>query len=65
MIKGRTCENGSKHKSYLKEDDTVYSPTCLTESLISELLIGDMEQRNVTVFDVPGAYLHTYMPAEN
>ena len=30
-IKGRTCANGGQNKRYLKEHESVYSPTCLTE----------------------------------
>ena len=60
-LKGITCANGSKQKSCLKEDETVYSPTYLTDSLMSTLLIYDMEQRDVAVFGVTGAYLHTGM----
>ena len=30
-IKGRKLENGIQQKSYLKEDESVYSLTCLTE----------------------------------
>ena len=63
MIKGRTCENGMLNKRYLKEDETVYSTTLLTESLMSTLLIDDMEHRDVAVFDLPGYYLHTEIPA--
>ena len=64
MIKGRTCENGMLNKRYLKEDETVYSPTYSTESLMSTLLIYAMEQRDVSFFYVPGDYLHTEMPEE-
>ena len=55
-------KNGSSQKRYLKEGETVYSPTCLTESLMSKLLIHDMEQRDLAIFDVPGVYLQTEMP---
>ena len=64
-IKGITCENEIKQKRYLKEDESVYSPTCLNESLMSTLFIDAMEQRDVAVFDVTGSYLYTEMPAEN
>ena len=63
-IKGRTCENGSGQKSYLKEVESIYSPECSTESLMSTLLIDYMEHRDVAVFDVPGSYLQTVMPAD-
>ena len=61
-IKGRTCANGSKQRQYLKEGETVYSPTCTTESLMATLIIDAMEKRDVAIFDVPGAFLQTEMP---
>ena len=61
-IKGISCANGSQQKNYLKQDDTVYSPTCSTESLMSTLFIDSMEQRDVVVFAVPGYYLQTEIP---
>ena len=50
LIKGKQCGsikgiigvNGSLYKIYLKEDDYVYSPTYLTESLMSTLFIDAM-----------------------
>ena len=43
------------------EDESVYSPTCSTESLMSTLWVNAMEQRDVAIFDLPGAYLQTKM----
>ena len=34
------------------------------EALIATLVIGAKEKRDVTIFDVPGAYLHADMPKE-
>ena len=56
-IKGRTCVDGSKQRKYLKPDESVSSPTVSTESLIATLLIDAYEQREVAIFDVPGAFL--------
>ena len=61
-IKGRTCANGSKQRKYLKEGETVYSPTVATEALMATLVIDAMEHRDVAIFDVPGAFLQTEMP---
>ena len=61
-IKGRTYANGSKQRQYLKEDETVYSPTCSTKSLMSTLVIDAMDNSDVAIFDVPGAFLQTEMP---
>ena len=33
-IKGRTWENGSKQRKYLKPDESIYSPTCSTKELM-------------------------------
>ena len=63
-INERTFANWSRQKIYFKEDESVYSTTCLTESLMSTLLIDAMEQRDVAIFDVPGAYLQTDMPED-
>ena len=63
-IKGITCENVSEYKSYLKEDESVYSPTCSTESLMSTPLIDNMEQRDAAVFNVAGDYLQTEMSSD-
>lgn len=61
-IKGRTCANGSKQRQYLKDGETVYSPTCSTEALMATLIIDAMEKRDIAIFDVPGAFLQTEMP---
>ena len=49
---------------YLKEYETVYPLTCLTESLMSTLFIDAKEQSHVAILYVPGDYLHTEMPAD-
>ena len=64
-IKGRTCANGSKQHLYLKENESVASPTVSLEGLITSLIIDAYEGRDVSSFDVPGAYLHVKMPSEN
>ena len=38
-VKGRSCANGSKQRYYLKEFESVSSPTVLLESLLITLLI--------------------------
>jgi hypothetical protein len=63
-LKGRTCANGSKQRKYLKIDETVYSPTCTTEGLITTLVVDAMEERDIAIFDVQGAYLQTKMPQD-
>ena len=63
-IKGRTCANGSKQKLYLKEDESIASPTLSLEGLLTTLAIDAHEKRDVAIFDVPGAYLHAEMPPD-
>ena len=63
-IKGRTCANGSTQRKYLRQDETVASPTVGLESILSTLLVDAHEGRAVGIFDIPGAYLHAEMPKE-
>ena len=63
-IKGRTCANGNKQRKYLKEGETVASPTVSTEALFTTMIIDIFEGRDVAIFDVPNAYLHAKMPQE-
>ena len=63
-IKGRTCENGSKQRNYLKLDESVSSPTCSTKSLMETLVIYAMEKIYVAIFYVPGAFLTSEMYKE-
>ena len=56
-LKGRICVNGSKQRKYLKEDESVSSPTAHFVSLLITLLIAAYERRDVAIYDVPGAYL--------
>ena len=63
-IKGRVAANGSKQKKYLKEGESVASPTVSLEALIMTLIVDVFEGKKVTTFDVPGAYLHAEMPED-
>ena len=63
-IKGRTCTDGSKQKRYLKHGETISSPTVSLEAILGTLIIDAKEDRDVAIFDVPGAYLQAEMPAE-
>ena len=60
-IKGQTCANGSRQRQFLKDGESVASPTVALESLISTLVIDAFKKRDVATFDVPGAYLHAEM----
>ena len=57
IIKGRACAEGSKHKKYLKKYEYVASLTVALESLITTLALDARENRDITVFDLPGAFL--------
>ena len=56
-MKGRSCANGSKQRSYLTEYESVASPTVSLEGMMAILLIGVHEGREHISFDVPGAFL--------
>ena len=65
-IKGRSCVDGSEQRKYLKQDESVASPTASLESLFVSLLIDAYEGRDVATYDVPGAYLQARLsPKEN
>ena len=57
-LKGRTCANGAKQCKYLKDGENISSPTASLEGILATLIIDAMEERDVAVVDVPGAYLH-------
>ena len=57
VIKGRSCVDRSKQRRYLKQDESVASPTASLESSIATLLINAHEGRDIGTYDVPGAYL--------
>ena len=63
-IKGRVASNGSKQKKYLKEGESISSPTVSLEALLMTLIIDVFEGQKVTTFDVPGAYLHAKFPED-
>ena len=63
-LKGRTCANGSKQRSFLKDGEDFASPTASLESILTTLVIDAWEKRDVAVADVPGAYLHASFPED-
>ena len=62
-IKGRTCADGRPQRAYTQREDAS-SPTIFLESLMASLLIDAHEERDVAIFDVPGAYLHAELPPD-
>ena len=63
-IKGSICTNGSKQRKYVKPDESIYSPISSTETLMANLVIDVMEQRDVSIFDVQGDFLQTALTAD-
>ena len=64
IMKARSCLNGSTQKKFLKELESFASPTVCLESILMTLGIDIYEERDVAIFDVPGAYLHAIMPED-
>ena len=65
-IKGRSCVDGSQQRRYLKQDESMASPTAALESLLVTLLVDAYEDRDVGTYDVPGAYLQASLaPKDN
>ena len=62
-VKGRTCADGSSQRKYVPREEAS-SPTISLESIMALLLINAYEERDVTIFDVPGAYLHADVQEE-
>ena len=60
-IKGITCVYGRKKKRYLGKDESVASPTVSLEYLFTMLVIDAYEERGISTFYIPGAYLHAVM----
>ena len=59
MLKGRTCTDKSKQRRFLKQYETVASPTVPLEAIFATLIIDVKEGRDVATCNVPGAFLHS------
>jgi hypothetical protein len=57
-IKGCACTDRRKQRKTVNKEDAA-SPTVATESVFITTAIEAHEGRHVTIFDIPGAYLHT------
>ena len=60
MIKGRTCVNGSRQRSYTAEEDAS-SPSVSTEALLLTAAIDAHERRFVATCDITGAFVKAEM----
>ena len=49
-------------KRFLKDGETISSPTVYTEALLTTLVINSMKKWDVAIFDVPGDYLYAEIP---
>ena len=61
-LKSRVCANGKKQRWFLTGDEDFSSPTAMLESIFLTLVIDALEDRDVAVVDIPGAYLHALLP---
>jgi hypothetical protein len=62
-IKGRTVAGGNKNRDYIsKEYDS--SPTFATESVLLSCIIDAEEHRDVSVVDIPNAFVQTCVENE-
>ena len=60
-IKVIACADGRLKISYITKEE-VASPTVWMELLLPQLMINVFEEREMKIFDVPGAYLNADMP---
>ena len=63
-IKGKTYAEGSRQHQYLREDESVASPTVSLEGIFVTLLMDAYEERDVDTFDMLGSYLYASMPKD-
>jgi hypothetical protein len=59
-VKERGCADGWKQRAYTSREDAA-SPTVATESVFLTAVIDAMENRDVAVVDVPGAFMQADM----
>ena len=55
-IKGHGCADGQKHRAYITKEESM-APMVSTEAVFLTTMIDAMEDRNVVVLDVPGAFM--------
>ena len=57
-VKARAYANGSKQRTYTKKSDATYTTAC-TEAVFLAAFIEAYEERDVTILNIHGAFLHT------
>ena len=55
-IKGRGCADGRKQRAYITKEEST-APMVSTEAVFLTAVIDALENQNVTVLDVPGAFM--------
>ena len=59
-IKGRGCADGQKQRAYIAKEEST-APTVSTEAVFLTAVIDALENRDITVLDVPGAFMQADM----
>jgi hypothetical protein len=62
-IKGRTVAGGNKQRDFISKEEAS-SPTVATESVLLTCIIDAEERRDVTVVDIPNAFIQTRIEDE-
>jgi hypothetical protein len=62
-LKGRTVAGGNKQQDYISKEDAK-SPTIVTEAVLLSCIIDAKEARDVTVIDIPNAFIQTQVEDE-
>jgi len=60
-VKGRAVADRSPTRAYVPREEAT-SLTASLEAQMATLLIDAHEDRDVAIFDIPGAYLHAHLP---
>ncbi len=55
-VKARGCADGRKQRDHIPREDT-FSPTVSTEAVFLTAVIDALEEREVAVLDIPGAFM--------
>jgi hypothetical protein len=59
-LKGSTVAGGNKQRDYISKEDAS-SPTITTEAVLLSCIIDAKEERDVTVIDIPNAFIYPDM----
>jgi hypothetical protein len=62
-VKGRGCADGRKQRRYTNQADAA-SPTVATEAVFLTAVIDALENHNVAVIDIPGAFMQVDLDDE-